>query len=297
MIIFAVNKAQYSVRLLNANKVSGVKKLQIEMVSPPSGKRSVGECGVRFESLHCFPQSHAQLEDFFAEQFDFLHDMSARSGEDMSQQALVKIHSISVAMTNFRRMILRLCDVVLLPYPKLHITIYAVILRFLLVTWNMAMAHDDIDLLTTSFQQRFERDYQPLLFGANMGETVQGIADAMTFIHYICPSHHCSAVGMAAEHCFHCSIGVHCSGGGGGGSDKDGGKGFTEAAYKAWRGKIESKGSKEDITRAAFKKTLPLSTSAAPTRAQARTVVSTYTALARNQSVICAPGAAYEGHA
>ena len=296
LTMFALNGGQYKVKLSNAQKSSGIKRLLYTLAVPPDGKRSVEECGERYNALHIFPRSQAQLEAFLSEQQSFLHAAVAAKGKSISSENLLDAHNMTVEITEFRRKLMRLCETTLTPYPRQHITIYAVILRFVIITWNTALAHNDITLLTSNFETRWERDYKSLVFRGDDGETVQEIAEALAFLQYICSTQACSAIGMAPEHCFFCNIGVYCSV-----STKDTthgkDKGFEEG-YKAWRAKLKSG---EDMTRETYKRSLPAggAKASAPARArqQVLTVSSTYSALSRDQSVIAAPRAEFYGRA
>lgn len=291
LTMFALNGARYSVTLVNAMKVSGLKRLLITLISPPFGTKSISMCGERVTARAIFPQSAEQVEVFLSEQQGFLHDTVTIMGKGVSSENLMLVHGMTVQITEFRRKMARLCQTTLLPYPKLHITIFAVILRFMISTWNMAIAHDNIELLTLDFETRFERESKPLLFGCSEGATAQGIAESMAFLQYICPNQQCSAIGSAAEHCFYCGVGVHCSQGG---RDSDtinqNDRKAMEAAYQTWRAK---QGGSADITRAAHKKTLSSSPSAQPKARKTLTIVSTYAALARDQSIIAPPRAEF----
>jgi hypothetical protein len=289
-VLHSIDKGTHTFRQMNATKAKGEKMNRFAILFPPHGVSSKAACSSRNRVQYMFPRSRQQGEDFFNEQQDLLNDQSERASTDI--EALREMNNKSSQLAIFRRKFARMVEVVMDPYPKQHVTLWAVLAHFLLITWNTAMVFDDISLLNRRFQERWEANFADKSRMIN-GVSVQQIQESMIFLQYYCPNPGCFSTGMDGSHCFHCGTGSCCD------SAVTTNKAGSQEAFRKWKAAQLKAGVKAPITYASFKASAA-STATTPSpavRATTRTIVSTYEALARDQSEIVAPASSYFGTA
>ena len=290
-VLHSIDKGTHTFKQLNATKSKGEKLNRFGILFPPYGVSSKAACSSRNQVQYMFPRSRQQGEDFFNEQQDLLNDQSERASTNI--EALREMNNKSSQLAIFRRKFARLAAVVMDPYPKQHVTLWAVLAHFLLITWNTAMVFNDIGLLNLRFQERWEANFADKSRMIN-GLSVQQIQESMVFLQYYCPNPGCFSTGMDGSHCFHCGTGSCCD------SEGKANKTGANEAFKKWKAAQLKAGIKaSELTFASFRAsnayTAPTPSTAA--RATTRTIVSTYEALARDQSEIVAPASSYFGTA
>ena len=88
-----------------------------------------------------------------------------------------------------------------------HVTRWAVLLHFLIITWNTAMTRGEFKYLTLDFDNRWNQEFEALIQETN-GRTLARIDDCMKFLLYVCPTKTCGSLGFCAEFCFYCKTPV-----------------------------------------------------------------------------------------
>jgi hypothetical protein len=301
LLMHTIDGAVHSVAMANANKTTGRKVLLCKIVAPPDGVKLTESCGARQSITHPFPRSLKQFdEDFVCEQQDLLADKMASLGELSSASVeqlaeFQKLQQRAISLQAYRRKFLRLAEVTMHPYPKQHVTVWAVLLHFHIITWNTAAVYEDFGLLNERFDERWEKDFAlAARVSSTSGISNQRIEEAMLFLQHFCPTPSCGTLGMTGTHCFYCKAGHFCSGGGGeGGGDS---KAKFEANFHKWKAvQIANKVPPASITRGAYKATLPADQASVSSGPSSRTIASTYDALAKDQSIIEALAASYRG--
>jgi hypothetical protein len=85
-----------------------------------------------------------------------------------------------------------------------HVTRWAVLEYFRICTWNRAWAWNKTEYLHKDFDTRWASQFEQLVRLQTDGRTRQGMAGAMRFLCYYCPSPSCGSQGFCAEFCADC---------------------------------------------------------------------------------------------
>jgi hypothetical protein len=187
------------------------------------------------EARNILPRSRLQFESFIREQKDLLWH-SSQTNEDRADTAKI--------LSKFEAKMKRRIEVVMgrLGSPSKmgqHITLWSILLQYLIVTWNGAMVRGEPKLLLKDLDHRWEREFQDKCSFAN-GTSAQPIEDSLKFLQYRCPNPKCGALGMCAELCCFCQDGsVSASKSG---STFKHSLADTDKAFKAWAAKVKAGG-------------------------------------------------------
>ena len=84
-----------------------------------------------------------------------------------------------------------------------HVSRWAVLLHFLIVTWNTAMVRGEFKYLNIEFNSRWNNEFDSRTVVSN-GRTPARIQECMNLCLYICNNQSCSAVGWCDQICFFC---------------------------------------------------------------------------------------------
>jgi hypothetical protein len=172
--------------------------------------------------------------------------------------------------------------------PDNHITVWAVMLRFILFTWNRAMVTDNFELLDVT---QLEDDWKH--FKGDLAETgsppkpIMSLRLAMQYLTYCCPT--CSTLGMCNELCNNqVATCKRTSALWATKAVSDPKKAEREAAFKVWKDEPARKGT-AGLTMAVFLKTAPRELQR-PVKQKEDEVVRTdeefYAALSMRQSLV-----------
>jgi hypothetical protein len=231
LIIFDVAGSAHSVALQKDvhNKTLNT---EVTLLSGPFGKRDKNQCGVKERCPNIFPQSRVQYLDFMREQTDMLQRISKAALVNKDYSAYQMINEDLATLYQFNEQFSRRVELVMggvgMHKPH-HITRWAVLLHFLIITWNTAMTRGEFKYLTLDFDNRWNQEFEALIQETN-GRTLARIDDCMKFLLYVCPTQTCGSLGFCAEFCFYCKTPV--KGGGTTAAALVGNK--APGFYKAW---------------------------------------------------------------
>jgi hypothetical protein len=201
----------------------------------PNGEFGKERCSLQDEARNILPRSRSQFEPFMREQKELLWN-SDQSNEDQAKTAKI--------LSKFEAKMKRRIEVVMgrvgsSSEMSQHITLWSILLQYLIVTWNGAMIRDKPKYLLRDLDHRWEREFQDKCSFAN-GTSAQPIEDSLKFLQYRCPNPKCGALGMCAEICCFCQEGPS--------SAPKASSTFkhsladTEKAFKAWVAKAKAGG-------------------------------------------------------
>ena len=269
LIIYDINGGEHRVRV-----TEGKRRFTVDLICGPSGRRDPRACGVKDLCPNIFPRSRKLFDRFLKEQEDLIQRRLGRELIDLRAQ-----RDVVTRLRDFKEAMLRRIDMVMGPVEKPkphHITLWAVLLHFLVVTWNCAMTRSDFDLLLHGAGQRWDLEFSGRCQLVD-GITFQDIEPAMLFLAFSCPAPKCRAPGMCAACCGFCSATLP-------GQTSASGKSKAEfdKAYSAW------KATASDRTVKAFIADNP-SFARKPASQSTVTLLGAYSWMARNQSAIVVP--------
>ena len=182
--------------------------LRVKLISGPKGRRSEYLCSIRDACPSIFPQSRAILPDFVRQQDALIINRLNAASAAGNNIEVLEVTRIMDILRRFHTSFARRVNLVMGPLEQprsLHVSRWAVLLHFLIVTWNTAMANDQFDLLNIDFDTRWNRDFEHLTVESG-GRTVARIEDCMKFLQYSCSGLKCGTMGMCEQFCFYCGI-------------------------------------------------------------------------------------------
>ncbi len=259
-------------------------------------KRGVGPDGLSKASLsilneapRIFPQSCRHFEGFIREQIT-LASNARRLAVD--RDAVKSIDDKVDVLNTFRDKMIRRIQLVMgeqamyTTETEHHVTLWSVLLHFLIVIWNYAITADKFQYLVSSeVDTRWEREFAYKCRVTN-NKTVQEVEESMKFLLYSCQNPKCGAFGMSANYCCFCTPMVQSASVGGSQ------RGFTrkqrDTAFKAWQATVPN-GQPKSITEflathPQYQKTAPSGNTIGSLSAEAA-----WEMLACNQKLIKAP--------
>ena len=212
LIIYDVNGSAHSVSF-KKDSVNNSLSFNVSMIHGPPGRRSTEECGMLLRSDNIFPRSRLQYKDFMREQLRHLDRRAASLTSPKDQLAYMTISDNIRILRRFDELFTRRIELVMgewdMPNSH-HVTQWAVLQHFLVVTWNTAMVRDDFNILTAEFDIRWTREFE-MRTVVSHGKTVARIEECLKFLMYTCGTPTCGAWGMCNELCFYCKTSVTVS--------------------------------------------------------------------------------------
>ena len=191
------------VKIPNKSMVRGAAEITVVAVHGPAANPLIRTQIGRNPGRALWVQSQAQLPHFFRSQAQLLRENSDAS----NAERVLALHDFSVDFT-------QLADTVMEANPRQPIIAWAVLLHFLVVTWNRAMVHDDFSLLGTGIvlEKRWDAgfaDYIPSNSADKPGILNITVQPAMHLLGYRCPI--CYTAGWCGQACLPCKIGCGAS--------------------------------------------------------------------------------------
>jgi hypothetical protein len=286
--IFTLAGSIVQLRLQHAHPTHGIaQRFKYTLLVGPASDRNPKNCGVNSIPSRQFPQSRAQLEDFFIEQEELL-----KIERDLRCELAVK-HQKPTAipdrwyyvrldhLNRFRKAATSLVSRVMgnighETRQQHHVTVFASIAHILFVNWQSAMAHSRLDLLGDQLPQQWDMWYKSSIDVIDNIPT-QRVDIAMQFLGYSCAQ--CHSSGWAETFCKKCAVY-------GPPSSPVNIDAKRNAAFASWLKTNPGKSRKEWAETAAAKALVT------PKKTEYLTIASAYLALSKNQEVVLAPGSA-----
>ena len=168
-------------------------KLTITPIFGPETQAMLGPQYMVRSSHDLWPQSPAQIEAFFTSQIRLLSQARSTRARRKQREYLDEFRSL------FQEKVESMLEI----HAAQHVICAAVLLFFLISTWNRALSNDRWDLLTDNFEERWVAHFVKLIpvTGQLSGSNVT-ISTAMCFLGFRCPT--CHALGFRLHLCFHC---------------------------------------------------------------------------------------------
>ena len=286
--IFTLAGSIVQLRLQHAHPTHGIAQhFKYTLKVGPASDRNPKNCGVNSIPSRQFPQSRAQLEDFFIEQEELLKiERDLRCELSVRHQKPTTIHErwyyVRLDHLNrFRKAATSLVSRVMgnighETRQQHHVTVFASIAHILFINWQSAMAHSRLDLLGAQLPHQWDMWYKSSIDVIDNIPT-QRVDIAMQFLGYSCAQ--CHSSGWAETFCKKCSVY-------GPPSSPVNMDAKRNAAFTSWLKNNPGK-SRKDWSETAAAKAL-----VTPKQTAHLTIASAYLALSKNQEVVLAPGSA-----
>jgi hypothetical protein len=194
-----------------------------------------GASSILHDAPKIFPQSSKHFDGFIREQLSLASNARrAAMDKDFISSIDDKMDVLNLFKDKFvRRIQLVMGDV---GSEKVqHVTLWSVLLHFLIIIWNIAISSDKFEyLISTEVDSRWEREFSDKCTIVN-GQTFQGIEESLKFLLYSCQNPKCGAFGMPANFCLFCTPLATTTTTPAGGPSNSFSKKEKEAAYQAWK--------------------------------------------------------------
>ena len=279
--------------------------LLVKLVSGPKGRRSEYLCSIRDACPSIFPQSRAILPDFVRQQDALIVNRLNAASAAGNNIEVIEVTRIMDILRRFHTSFARRVDLVMGPLEQPrshHVSRWAVVLHFLIATWNTTMANEQFDLLNLDFDTRWNRDFEHLTVESG-GRTMARIEDCMKFLQYSCSGLKCGMMGMCEQFCFYCGIAPKQAASKPNNAPSDPAR---QAAFKAWHS-TQAKGAPASMdiflassAGASFKsgkssKSAP-KVPASPSRSAFSSVTDAYAYLETHQEIVVAPSSRFRAY-
>ena len=205
LIIYDANYSAHSVSF-KKDSFNNALTFDVSMLHGPPGKRAPESCAASLASGYIFPRSRPQYRDFHREQERHLNRSAAAALAVKDYDLYHKISENTTILQRFHEEFSRRIVLVMGEWESLkshHVSRWAVLLHFLIVTWNTAMVRGDFSYLIADFDNRWTKEFEPRTTLSN-GKTVARIEECLKFLIYTCDTPACGAGGMCNQLCFHC---------------------------------------------------------------------------------------------
>ena len=205
LLIMDVNGSINSVSF-KKDSINNSLAYNVSMLHGPPGNRSAESCGYLQKSPNIYPKSRFQFRDFMREQERHLNRSASAYLNAKDHLSYQKVSENTAILRRFDEEFTRRIDCVMgeLDMQKSHhLTRWAVLLHFLLITWNTAMVRGNFNYLTDDFDNRWNKEFEARTVLSN-GRTSARIEESVKLLMYTCATPTCGAWGMCNEMCFHC---------------------------------------------------------------------------------------------
>jgi len=240
-----------------------------------------------------FPQSSKHFDGFIREQMTLASNARRiATDRDLISSIDDKVDTLNLFKDKFLRRIQLVMGEVGAEKVQ-HVSLWSVLLHFLIVIWNTAITSDRFSyLVSTEVDSRWEREFSDKCVVVN-GQTFQGIEESLKFLLYSCQNPKCGAFGMPANFCLFCTPLTTTTSSQIGGTPNNFTKKEKEAAYQAWKLTIAAP---QSTHMSKFLLAFPKFVSTASAGTSNKVVLSAEAAwsmLASNQKLITAPRVNY----
>ena len=205
LLIMDVNGSINSVSF-KKDSINNSLAYNVSMLHGPPGNRSAESCGYLQKSPNIYPKSRFQFRDFMREQERHLNRSASAYLNAKDHLSYQKVSENTAILRRFDEEFTRRIECVMgeLDMQKSHhLTRWAVLLHFLLITWNTAMVRGNFNYLTDDFDNRWNKEFEARTVLSN-GRTSARIEESIKLLMYTCATPTCGAWGMCNEMCFHC---------------------------------------------------------------------------------------------
>ena len=159
--------------------------MEMKRIRGGVGRRSLKECGVSDDVPHVFCRSRQEWVLFMKEMRRLLRDADHKAQLTASDQTELE-EQLHIFKESMDRRINLVMGESATATRRYHVTQWAVIQYFMLVTWNRAFCRGDVKVLTKDIDVRWQAWFAPLV--DEVGDvTKQPMALAMRFLGYHCP--------------------------------------------------------------------------------------------------------------